>query len=606
MAKQPEPVDIHFPVGGVVKRYGYQSQPPYTTPDALNVRPYDTIEGRERGGSRPGLVKAFVGQLGTGSPVQLLTSVVTVDSSGNPQYTLVATANGIAYRSTTTGELLGTGGDSALTTEDGTEITTEDGDTLVIHLASLNGTAPTLHAAPRGGKLYIADYSADRASGSGTIGGAGGDELDEGTGWDWTTKSIDINTDICVLTDSGGTLGAYAIASVEAAHIHLSGTPAAGACTYQIARGVKVFDPSAGTLTQHLATAGKGSAPLGCRLACTYRDRLVLAGPGHIWYMSRAGDPDDWDYNPADPTDPARAVAGTNSDTGEVGEPIRALIPYSDDYLIFGCEHSIWVLRGDPAYGGQLDALSREIGCVGSTSWCLLPDSSVLILSRDGLYLIPPGANGFPQPISREVLPADLIDVDGISNVVSLKYDARARGVHIDVTPTTGATGQHWWLDWQTKSFWPVSVPNGCQPTALTAFGTSGDDPRYVILGGADGYLRRYDEDAVDDDGTLLQSHVAIGPIKLGPTGYDGILAELESDVALESGSVSWQVRAASSAEAVSALTSGQESGTWAAGGSARSHPKVRGVAALLYLSSTDPWAMEGMTALVRPAGRSR
>ena len=46
-----------FPVGGIDRSQAYQNQPPYTTADALNMRPRDAIEGRLRGGPRPGLTR---------------------------------------------------------------------------------------------------------------------------------------------------------------------------------------------------------------------------------------------------------------------------------------------------------------------------------------------------------------------------------------------------------------------------------------------------------------------------------------------------------------------------------------------------------------------
>ena len=49
------PLSLYFPVGGVVRRHSFQRQPPYTTPDAMNVWPTDWTSGRERGGTRPGL-----------------------------------------------------------------------------------------------------------------------------------------------------------------------------------------------------------------------------------------------------------------------------------------------------------------------------------------------------------------------------------------------------------------------------------------------------------------------------------------------------------------------------------------------------------------------
>lgn len=68
-------IDLIFPVGGLSRRFDYQRQEPYTTPNALNVRAKDTVDGRVRGGARPGLAKAFAQQTGGGNPVRLLNTV---------------------------------------------------------------------------------------------------------------------------------------------------------------------------------------------------------------------------------------------------------------------------------------------------------------------------------------------------------------------------------------------------------------------------------------------------------------------------------------------------------------------------------------------------
>jgi hypothetical protein len=57
MARRGRTISIHFPLGGLNRRYGFQSQPPYTTPLALNIFPTDPSTGRERGGVRPGLTE---------------------------------------------------------------------------------------------------------------------------------------------------------------------------------------------------------------------------------------------------------------------------------------------------------------------------------------------------------------------------------------------------------------------------------------------------------------------------------------------------------------------------------------------------------------------
>ena len=46
---QNRAIPLHFPIGGVQRRYAYQRQGPYSTPDANNIWPTDGTTGRERG-----------------------------------------------------------------------------------------------------------------------------------------------------------------------------------------------------------------------------------------------------------------------------------------------------------------------------------------------------------------------------------------------------------------------------------------------------------------------------------------------------------------------------------------------------------------------------
>lgn len=52
-------LNIVPPISGLDRAWSFQSQPPFTLPDALNCRTRDVFEQRARLGSRPGLVKAF-------------------------------------------------------------------------------------------------------------------------------------------------------------------------------------------------------------------------------------------------------------------------------------------------------------------------------------------------------------------------------------------------------------------------------------------------------------------------------------------------------------------------------------------------------------------
>ena len=75
-------IGLRFPVGGINRRQGFQSQPPYTTVDCLNVRP-DSVSGhRERGGSRPGTNPSHRGTLGSGNPVRMLANLDVIETTG--------------------------------------------------------------------------------------------------------------------------------------------------------------------------------------------------------------------------------------------------------------------------------------------------------------------------------------------------------------------------------------------------------------------------------------------------------------------------------------------------------------------------------------------
>lgn len=50
---------VQPPISGIDRAWSFQSQPPFTLPDALNCRTRDVFDQRTRLGSRPGLVKAF-------------------------------------------------------------------------------------------------------------------------------------------------------------------------------------------------------------------------------------------------------------------------------------------------------------------------------------------------------------------------------------------------------------------------------------------------------------------------------------------------------------------------------------------------------------------
>lgn len=158
----------------------------------------------------------------------------------------------------------------------------------------------------------------------------------------------------------------------------------------------KVYDGWTDTMATWTATAGdlpEDSDNRKGRLLALYRGRIVVSGlPGdpHNWFMSAMDDPTDWDYSPATVTE-AVAVAGNNSVVGLVGDVITALMPLSDDVLVFGGDHTVYQMTGDPAAGGRIDLVTDGTG-VAWDAWCKDPTGALWFFGgRGGVYRYAPG-----------------------------------------------------------------------------------------------------------------------------------------------------------------------------------------------------------------------
>jgi hypothetical protein len=69
-----------FPIGGVDKGRATPEEDLAVTNDCNNVRPYDTIDNKARGGQRPAFVKRYSQQIGgEDAPIVAITKVTVVD-----------------------------------------------------------------------------------------------------------------------------------------------------------------------------------------------------------------------------------------------------------------------------------------------------------------------------------------------------------------------------------------------------------------------------------------------------------------------------------------------------------------------------------------------
>lgn len=73
-------LNIMFPIKGLHKGFQTERQPGLTSFNMLNVRPYDPLSNRLRGGQRPGLVKWGEGTLigGAEQPIVAICSISSV------------------------------------------------------------------------------------------------------------------------------------------------------------------------------------------------------------------------------------------------------------------------------------------------------------------------------------------------------------------------------------------------------------------------------------------------------------------------------------------------------------------------------------------------
>lgn len=487
----------------------------------------------------------------------------------------------------------------------------------------------TIQAVDYLGKLYIADH--DEPSTQDIDG-----EIDAaGTAFTSplnTTMGDDADKDNDLLVVTGTTnAGTYLISAASGTTLTLitaMATKPATGMTFRVERAPKVYDPILDTLSIYYNSAAGFSVanqpPTGAIVIGTFMDRIVLAGGKNnpqVWFMSARGDPLDWDFSL---TNEGAAVAGDDSNAGQIGAPITAMTPSVDDYLIFASLGSLWLLRGDPTVGGRMDNLSRRIGIVGTEAWTYGPDSSIFFLSRDGLYTIAPGATSYPQSVSVEVLPDALKEINNATTHVTLEYDVLRRGIHIHLTNIDTGNSLHYWFDLELPGFWPFQFGDvNHAPFTTLQYEADKATAAAVLLGGRDGYLRRYNRFSGVDDGTdeePIVSYAILGPIPLGSVpGGEGMIQRLEIILGRNSNVLTWKIYVANTAEdAIRKMNEGlhQKTGTTRvspAGTDVHSllsvhHPRVRDYYAVIRIENTDNlrWSFEQMVAIIKDVGRHR
>jgi hypothetical protein len=141
------------------------------------------------------------------------------------------------------------------------------------------------------------------------------------------------------------------------------------------------------------------------------------------------------------------------------------------------------------------------------------------------------------------------------------------------------------------------------------------------MLQGRDGTWREFLDSAANDDGTALQSHVLLGPVRIAADDVrDAMLAEIHGLMGAIPSSVTWRVLTGEEPETVAdaavagvnAVLAGNSpsgvaaSGSWTAGRNFVSRPRARGAWLVVWISAETKWACEAVAIVARQLGRNR
>ena len=362
---------------------------------------------------------------------------------------------------------------------------------------------------------------------------------------------------------------------------------------------------TASTNTVSTWTASSGSLPVDSgnepRLIETWNGRIVMSGISsdpHNWFMSAVGDPTNWNYSPTVQTQ-TQAVAGNNAEAGKSQDIVNAMCPYNDDILIIFGDHSIWQMTGDPAAGGRFDLISSSIGAPFGRPYCKSPEGVLYFFgSRGGVYRMQPGQA--PVNITEQQIQDRMNQYNANTTLVRMVWSDRERGVYVFLTPLGGGATTNYYYDVRNQSWWADNFGNNDHnPISVHTFDGDSASDRTVLLGGQDGYVRKFDYDtpSKSDDGTAIDSYVYLGPCQL--QGRPKLmLTELKTALGAGSNDVTFGIYGAETAQAAHALGSPNFTGTFSAGRNKSERRRAMGHDIFIKLqndSDNQAWSYEFM-----------
>ena len=305
------------------------------------------------------------------------------------------------------------------------------------------------------------------------------------------------------------------------------------------------YDTSADAIIDAAATETGGSVPVNGsdapKLCCTWGGRLVVSGidsDPHNWFMSAMNDPLNWNYSPTVLVE-TMAVAGNSADAAQIGDQITCLLPYNNDLLWIGCDHSIWQLTGQPLVGGRFDLVTDTVGMAWGEPYA--KDD------RGGVYYMTPGEQ--PKRITAQNIESRLLLLDMDATLCRMAWDDVRQGLNVWITPLTSSVAEHWWYDRRTDGWFRVEYGSkDYNPVAVHVFDGDSFEDREGLTGSGTGYIMKQSDGATNDESDAIYSFIRIGPIQVNEGNGVFVLKSLQAVLSEGSSAVAWRISAGNSA----------------------------------------------------------
>jgi hypothetical protein len=372
-----------------------------------------------------------------------------------------------------------------------------------------------------------------------------------------------------------------------------------------------------------------GTLPDKLYLGALYLGRLYLAGNPdnpYEWQASRQGNIFDFKFNE---DDVQSACSGSDVEFGKIGDIIRTMVQFENDYLIFGCQSSIYALIGDPMQGGSAKRVpgSEGIGIFGARSRCFDTEGNLWFWGPGGIYKLHRGLAGI-EHMTEYRLPRIVHDenVDPTTHRITMGYDLKRHGIVVAITNLSTRVNSAYWYERRAGAWYPEQYPEECAPYSMVYYNAQTVANRDMLVGCADGYIRRFDDDEKDDDigatDEAIDSYITFGPFAMSEDlGGEGIVSNVYGILAggasggseSDSSDVTYYVYVGDSPEEVMEKVS---AGTYVISGTVyapgyqkgkKQRKRARGKYAAVRLrnnTSGQTWGFEEIEVEVEPAGR--